>query len=89
MTALTGMQMRAARAILRWRVQDLAKMTRVSIDTIKRAELLDGPVNMPISEQETVVRVLQMAGITLVADGSRGIGVTYAKPATRSSDLIG
>lgn len=89
MTTLTGLHIRASRALLRWRVQDLAKKSRVSIDVIKRAELLDGPVNMTVAEQEAVIRVLQMAGVTLIEDGQLGRGAAFAKPSHRSPDLIG
>jgi hypothetical protein len=89
MTTLTGLHIRASRALLRWRVQDLAKKSRVNIDTIKRAELLDGPANMTAEEQEAVIKVLQKAGVTLTADNQLGFGASLSKTPNRSSDLIG
>jgi hypothetical protein len=70
-------------------VQDVAKKTRVSIDTLKRAELLDGPVNMTASEQDAVIRALWAAGVNLVDDSEIGLGAAFIKPSTRSTDLIG
>lgn len=89
MTTLTGLHLRASRALLRWKVQDLAKKSRVSIEAIKRAELLDGAVNMPATEQEAIVRVLQMAGVSLVSDGEMGIGAAFSKRAAKPTGLIG
>jgi hypothetical protein len=89
MTTLTGLHLRAARALLRWRVQDLARKSRVPIETLKRAELLDGPVNMTAPEQEAIVKVLQMTGISLVEDPVLGIGASLSKHQLKRSDLIG
>lgn len=88
MTTLTGLHLRASRALLRWKVQDLAKKSRVSIEAIKRAELLDGAVNMTVPEQEAIVRVLQMAGVSLVSDAEIGLGAAFAKP-SRPTGMIG
>lgn len=41
---LTGEQIRAGRAILRLEQADLAKASRVSLETIKRLERMRGPV---------------------------------------------
>ncbi|MCZ7861801.1 transcriptional regulator [Agrobacterium salinitolerans] len=89
MATLTGLHLRASRALLRWKVQELAKKSRVSIETIKRAELLDGAVNMTVPEQEAIVRVLRMAGVTIVSDTEIGIGATFAKPVAKPTGLIG
>ncbi|MBY3151102.1 transcriptional regulator [Rhizobium laguerreae] len=88
MPTLTGMHLRAARALLRWRVQDLARKSRVPIETLKRAELLDGPANMTAPEQEAVIKVLQMAGVSLIEDPVLGFGAAFNRQ-PRSSDLIG
>nr|WP_250807825.1 transcriptional regulator [Neorhizobium tomejilense] len=89
MTTLTGLHLRASRALLRWKVQDLARRSRVAADTIKRAELLDGAVNMLPAEQEAIIRVLQMAGVSIVSDPEIGFGAAIAKPAIRQTGLIG
>ncbi|MDW9478896.1 transcriptional regulator [Sinorhizobium meliloti] len=89
MTTLTGLHLRASRALLRWKVQDLAKKSRVSIEAIKRAELLDGVVNMTVSEQDAIVRVLQMAGVSILSDPEIGVGAALAKRAAKTTNLIG
>lgn len=89
MASLTGLQLRAARALLRWRPQDLAKKSRVGKDLILRAELLDGEVNMTDEQKETIVRVFDMAGVSLVCDEQIGHGAAYMKRGSGSSGLIG
>lgn len=89
MPTLTGLHLRSARALLRWRVQDLARKSRVPIETLKRAELLDGPANMTVQEQEAVIKVFQMTGVSLIEDPVIGIGASLSKLQVRGSDLIG
>ncbi|MBY3433298.1 transcriptional regulator [Rhizobium laguerreae] len=89
MPTLTGMHLRAARALLRWRVQELARRSRVPIETLKRAELLDGPVNMTAPEQEAIIKALQMGGVSLIEDPALGFGAAFNRQQARSSDLIG
>ncbi|MCS4089682.1 transcriptional regulator [Rhizobium sp. BK176] len=89
MPTLTGLHLRSARALLRWRVQDLARKSRVSIEILKRAELLDGPVNMTAPEQEAIIKVFQLTGVSLIEDPALGIGASLSKQQGRNSDLIG
>ena len=44
---ITGEQLRAARAMLKMEQAELAELSGVSIDTIKRLERMDGPLNAP------------------------------------------
>ncbi|MGX5708105.1 transcriptional regulator [Brucella lupini] len=41
---MTAEQIRAARAMLRWKQSDLASSSRVSEETIKRLEKMSGPL---------------------------------------------
>ena len=43
---LTGEQIRAARAILRWKAVELAEKAGVGLSTVQRAEQADGPAAM-------------------------------------------
>jgi hypothetical protein len=70
-------------------VQDLARKSRVPIDTLKRAELLDGAVNMTVPEQEAIIKVFQMTGVSLIEDPALGIGASLSKQQFKRSDLIG
>lgn len=77
---LTGLQLRAARALLRWRAEDVAAKSRVGVATIRRAELLDGPVNMTAVNQEAVQRVFEYAGVTFIEVDGVGAGAYFIKP---------
>jgi hypothetical protein len=87
MAVLTGIHLRAARALLKWRPEELARKSRVSLDSIKRAELLDGPVNMTEENQSALVKTLEMNGVTLICDDTMGLGAAMRKPGHRG--LIG
>jgi hypothetical protein len=89
MTTLTGLHLRSSRALLRWRVQDLAKKSRVNIDTLKRAELLDGPVNMSPDDQQSIITVLELAGVSIIDDANLGVGAAYRKGPPRLKGMIG
>jgi transcriptional regulator with XRE-family HTH domain len=45
---ITGEQLRAARAMLKMEQGELAELAGVSIETIKRLERLDGPLNAQV-----------------------------------------
>lgn len=76
---MTGAQLRAARALLRWRAQDLADKARVGIATIQRAEKEDGPVAMIPSTAEAIRRALESAGIEFIPENGGGAGVRLRK----------
>ena len=42
MSHITGSQIRAARALLRWRAEDLANEAKIGVATVRRAEAKDG-----------------------------------------------
>lgn len=72
-THLTGRQMRAARALLGWSQDDLASKSGVGLTTIRRTEVVDGPVKMIRANIEAVVRTLADAGVELLEDGGEGV----------------
>jgi len=43
---LTSAQIRAARALLRWSAEDLARESTLGVTTIRRAELAEGETSM-------------------------------------------
>jgi hypothetical protein len=73
--SMTGRQLRGARALLRWRAQDLADTARVGIATIQRAEKEDGAVQMNHSTEEAIRRALEAAGIEFIPENGGGDGV--------------
>jgi transcriptional regulator with XRE-family HTH domain len=72
---ITGAQIRAARALLRWTIEDLARQAGVASRTIKRFEQTD---LIPPNRSSTLVqiqRVLEAAGIEFIGTPERGPGL--------------
>lgn len=76
---LTCEQLRAARAILRWRAVDLAEAAGVNLSTIQRAEKADGPVPMMPANGKAVQRALEGGGIEFIPENGGGPGVRLRK----------
>ena len=77
---LTCEQLRAARAILRWRAVDLAERAGVNLSTVQRAEKADGPVPMIPANERAVRLALEAAGIEFIPENGGGAGVRLRKP---------
>lgn len=73
--ALTSGQIRAARALLRWRAQDLAHRSGVGVATIRRAELADSETSMTVPNDLAVRRALEAAGVEFIDGNGGGPGV--------------
>ena len=74
-------QIRAARALLGWNQDDLAKASKVSIATIRRIESQEGPVMGYVSTLMSIQSALEKAGIRFLDNDARGgIGVRLIKP---------
>ena len=66
---LTCEQLRAARAILRWRAADLAEKAGVNLSTVQRAEKADGPAPMMPANARAVRQALEAAGVRFTEEG--------------------
>jgi hypothetical protein len=77
--ALTSGQIRAARSLIRWRAEDLAKESAVGIATIRRAELADGPTSLTAANDQAIRRALEGAGIEFIDENGGGPGVRLRK----------
>lgn len=77
---LTCDQLRAARAILRWRAVDLVGKTGVSLSTIQRSEKADGPVPMTVPNERAVRQALEDGGVEFIPENGGGAGVRLRKP---------
>ena len=77
--ALTSHQIRAARALLRWRAQDLAKASAVGVATIRRAELAEIETSMTAPNDIAVRRALESAGVEFIDENGGGPGVRLRK----------
>jgi transcriptional regulator with XRE-family HTH domain len=75
---ISGEQLRAARALLRWDQRRLAASSGVSPETVKRLELTEGPVSAYTGTVEALRRALEEAGVMFVeADAHGGAGVRF------------
>jgi transcriptional regulator with XRE-family HTH domain len=74
-------QIRAARALLGWNQDDLAKASKVSIATIRRVEAQQGPMMGYVSTLIGIQSAFENAGIRFLdSDAEGGIGVRLAAP---------
>jgi len=80
---LLGCQIRAARGLLDLSQIELAKISRISLPTIKRIENQDGPLAGRPKTIEALHRALQRKGIDFIPEGTGGAGVRLAKPQRR------
>ncbi len=62
---LTGAQIRAARAILRWSVADLAAAAHISASVVRRIEDIDGVSPQELAHQE-IERACTQAGVEFI-----------------------
>ncbi len=76
---LTSGQIRAARALLRWRAEDLARESAVGVATIRRAELAEQETSMTAPNDSAVRRAFEIAGIEFIEENGGGPGVRLRK----------
>jgi len=81
---ITGAQIRASRAALRWTADVLASHARLGVQTIKRLEAADG---VPSGRSTTLLEVqsaLEAAGIEFIGSPTDGPGIRIRSSSTRS-----
>ena len=76
---LTSDQIRAARALVRWRAEDLARTSGAGVATIRRAELAEGRTSMTVPNDMAVRRALEAAGVEFIDEDGGGPGVRLRK----------
>jgi hypothetical protein len=69
---LTSGQIRAARALLRWRAEDLARESAVGVATIRRAELTEDETSMTAPNDLSVRRALEAGGVDFIEENASG-----------------
>ncbi len=73
-------QLRAARALLGWRQEDVAKAANVGVATIRRIENQEGPLMGYVSTLLKIQGAFEQAGIQFIADDEKGgFGLRMAK----------
>ena len=76
---LTSAQIRAARSLLRWSAEDLARRSLLSVATIRRAELTESQTSMTAANDLAVRRALETAGVEFIEENGGGPGVRLKK----------
>jgi transcriptional regulator with XRE-family HTH domain len=70
-----GRQLKAARALAGWDQQQLADAAGVAVNTVRRIEALDGPLQANVSTLRKLQGALEAAGIVFIAENGGGPGV--------------
>jgi DNA-binding XRE family transcriptional regulator len=76
---LASSQIRAARAIMRWTVDDLAREAALGRNTILRAEAADDQTSLTAANDLAVRRALEAAGVEFIDEDGGGPGVRLRK----------
>ncbi len=71
---ITGSQIRAARALLRISISELAARSKVAPAAIRRAESTAGEPPITIANLDAVQRALESAGVEFIGENGEGIG---------------
>ena len=69
------LKIRAARALLRWSAEDLARASTLGVTTIRRAELTEAQTSMTTANDLAVRRALEAAGVEFIDGNGGGPGV--------------
>ncbi len=78
-TALTSAQIRAARALIRWSAEDLARASAVGVTTIRRAELAEETTSLTAANDRSLRRALEDASVEFIDENGGGAGVRMKK----------
>jgi len=75
MKPLTSVQIRAARSLLRWSAQDLARASALGVNTIRRAEIADVETSLTTANDMAIRRAFEAAGVEFIDENGGGPGV--------------
>ena len=70
-------QIRAARSLIGWTAQDLAKASKVGITTIRKIEVQKGVARAQERTIEDIRRAFEAAGIEFLGTPENGAGVRF------------
>ena len=82
---LSSAQIRAARALLRWSADDLARESALGVNTIRRAEVAEEGISLTAANNLAIRRAFENAGVELIDENGGGAGVRLRKPAKERS----
>lgn len=70
---VTGAQIRAGRAIVRWSAEELAEQAQIGVMTVRRAEAEDGVPNLIPNNLDAIHRALEEAGVEFIDGDLPGV----------------
>ncbi len=70
---LTGAQIRAGRALVRWSADELAKRAKLGRITVTRAEAVDGRTTLTEANVDAIRRALEAGGVEFTNGGQPGV----------------
>ena len=84
-SSLSSAQIRAARALLKWTVADLARHSSLGLNTIKRAEVAESGTSLTTANDLAIRRALEAAGVEFIDENGGGPGVRLRKHPQKKS----
>lgn len=87
---LSSCQVRAARALLRWSADDLAKSSGVGVATIRRIELAEGVPSSNARTLESLKKALELVGVEFLGapDDRPGVRLRAAQTKPESAKRL-
>lgn len=70
---IIGPQIRAARALLNWSAEELARKANLGVATVRRAEAADGAPSMTSANLAAIRRTLEAGGVEFTNGGQPGV----------------
>ena len=72
---ITGHEIREARLLVRWNLEQLARAARLPLNTVMRAELLDREAVGTAVHTTAIRSALETAGVDFISENGGGAGV--------------
>jgi transcriptional regulator with XRE-family HTH domain len=82
---LLSAQIRAARALLRWSAQDLARESALGVNTIRRAEVAEETISLTVANDLAIRRAFEAAGVVFIDENGGGSGVRFRERSKEKS----
>jgi transcriptional regulator with XRE-family HTH domain len=76
---LTSPQIRAARGLLRWSAEDLAREAALGLATIRRAESAENETSLTVANDLAIRRAFEGAGVEFIDENGGGPGLRLRK----------
>nr|WP_094973822.1 transcriptional regulator [Bradyrhizobium symbiodeficiens]AWM05847.1 transcriptional regulator [Bradyrhizobium symbiodeficiens]QDF42208.1 transcriptional regulator [Bradyrhizobium symbiodeficiens] len=77
---LLAAQIRAARALLRWSAEELARSSALGANTVRRAEIAEGATALTAANDRAIRKALEEVGVEFIDENGGGAGVRLRKP---------